>query len=300
MVNKVLIGPSSFAALDDAPMRALTDAGLEVVPNPYGRKYTVDELLQLLPGITGLLAGLEPLDRGVLEKSELKVISRCGSGMSNVDREAAGELGIKVFNTPDGPTAAVAELTVGLLLSLLRQVPQMNASLHGKKWDKRIGRQLGGMVIAIVGFGRIGQMVARLVRPFGADTVAVDPFKTGTIDGTPVVSMEEALGRADAVLLHSSGDETLIGTDQFSIMKDGGYLVNISRGGLVDEGALMKALDSGRVAGAALDTFTEEPYTGPLCGDDRVILTPHVGSYTRECRLSMEMESAENLIKGLK
>lgn len=168
MKERVLIGPSTFAAIDKQPLEALKADGLEVILNPFGRKLSKDELLGFLPRVKGLLAGLEPLDKEVLEKSELKVISRCGSGLDNVDLIAAKNLGIKVYSTPDAPVAAVAELVVGALISLLRFLAEMNNDLHSGKWAKKIGAQLSGKTVVIIGFGRIGRYVAGLLKPFGA------------------------------------------------------------------------------------------------------------------------------------
>jgi D-3-phosphoglycerate dehydrogenase len=299
MRNKVLIGPSTFAALDSSPADKLIDAGFEVVNNPFGRKLTVKELMNLLSGVTGLIAGLENLNREVMEGSDLKVISRCGSGMSNVDLKAAEELGIMIFSTPDGPTTSVAELTVGLLLSMIRLLYKMNMSMHQRKWNKQIGTQLNGKVVAIVGFGRIGRTVCRLLKAFEADVVAVDPSFSGVVDGTQILSLEDALKKADIIILHCSDVGVLLGEDEFKLMKEGVYLLNVARGNLIDEASLIHALEGGHVAGACLDSFTEEPYNGPLCDYEQVILTPHIGSYTYECRRLMEMESVENLLKGL-
>ncbi len=134
---KILIGPSTFAAVDKEPMDKLVKNGFEVIPNPFGRKLTREELLKLLPGIHGLIAGLETLDRQVMQNSELEVISRCGAGISNIDIAAAKELGIKIFYTPDAPTEAVAELVMGAMISLLRHIPQMDLDLHSGKWAKK-------------------------------------------------------------------------------------------------------------------------------------------------------------------
>jgi D-3-phosphoglycerate dehydrogenase len=160
MNEKILIGPSSFAALNYTPKQKLIDAGLQVIDNPFKRKLTKEELIKLLPGVIGVIAGLEPLDREVMEKSDLKVISRCGSGMSNVDEEAAQDLGVKVYSTPEAPVKAVAELTIGAMLSLLRSIPHMNDDLHAGGWSKKIGTQLHGKIVAIIGYGRIGSYVA--------------------------------------------------------------------------------------------------------------------------------------------
>lgn len=300
MKHKVLIGPSTFAALDSAPMDMLIEAGFEVVNNPFGRKLTKEELIELLPGIAGLIAGLEPLNREVLEKSNLKVISRCGSGMSNVDIDAARELGIKVFLTPYGPTSAVAELTLGALLSLLRMIPQMDRDLREGRWNKKIGTQLEGKAVVIIGFGRIGRRVAELLAPFKTRTLVVDPFLRDFTENLPVLTLEEALPQADIVTLHSSGESIIIGENEFNLMKSGAFLLNAARGDLIDEDALVKSLEEGKIQGAWIDTFSQEPYSGTLTKYEQVILTPHIGSYSIECRRSMEMESVQNLINGFK
>jgi len=296
--TKVLLGPSSFAELDKAPLKKLLDMGFEVIDNPYRRKLTKEELFKLLPRVECLIAGLEQLDREVLAKSDLKVISRCGSGLSNVDLQTAKELKIIVRNTPLGPTTAVVEVTVGCLLSLLRQIHPMNKALHEGKWTKIIGRQLNGSCVAVIGFGNIGRRVAQVLLSFGAKVIAVDPLLSGRIDNIPFVALDEAIKNADIVTLHSSGEDCLLGEREFGLMKQGVYLLNAARGSVIDEMALIKALDSGKVIGAWLDTFNAEPYNGILCGYDQVILTPHIGSYTLECRSSMEMEAVENLISS--
>lgn len=297
---KVLIGPSTFAELDETPLRVLRGAGFEVIPNPFCRKLTKEELLDLLPGVSGLIAGLETLDREVLEKSELKVISRCGSGLSNIDLGAAEELGIVVKSTPQAPVTAVAELTIGCLIALLRQVPRMDRALHRREWQKIVGRQLKGMKVAVIGFGQIGQKVGEMLSALGAHVLAVDPGFTGQKDDIPVIGLDEALPQADVVSIHCSGEGCLLGEREFSLMKQGAYILNAARGGLIDEQALKQALDSGKAAGAWLDTFSEEPYQGILCDYDQVILTPHIGSYTLECRKEMETEAVENLIAALR
>ena len=300
MKNKILIGPSTFAALDSSPADKLINAGFEVVNNPFGRRLTLKELINLLPGVTGIIAGLEPLDAEVLKKSKLKVISRCGAGMSNVNQVEAKKLGIKGFSTPDAPTAAVAELTIGVMLSLLRLIPEMNKHLQEGNWEKRVGFQLKGKTLAIIGFGRIGQQVASLLAPFCCRILVVDPFLKSISEELQHVSLENALRNADIITLHCSGEECIIGESEFELMKRGTFLLNAARGGLINEAALRKALDDEVVAGAWLDVFQKEPYKGPLCEYKNVILTPHVGSYTRECRLRMEMETVENLLTGLR
>ncbi len=301
MVGKILIGPSSFAETDKTPMNRLIASGYEVIDNPFKRKLTKNELLGLLtPDVVGIVAGLEPLDRDVLQRSQLRVVSRVGSGISNVDLTTAQDLGIEVCSTPNGPTAAVAELTLGALLGLLRMIPLMDQALHNGKWSKKIGVQLEGMTVAIIGFGRIGRHVAELLVPFRVNLLVVDPFLADDAAGHYVkLSLAEALPQADIVTIHSSGEECLIDEREFAIMKPGVYLLNVARGGLIAEEALVKALEGGKVAGAWIDTFKEEPYSGPLCRFHNVVLTPHVGSYTLECRKQMETEAVDNLLNAL-
>jgi len=219
--------------------------------------------------------------------------------MSNVDLKAAKDLGIAVFNTPSGPTTAVAELTLAVLLALLRRVPQVHMALQKGKWEKYIGTELRGKDVAVIGFGRIGQRVAHLLSAFGARVMGVDPLFSGEIEGVHMVNLESALNRADIITLHCSGENCVIGESELGMTKRGVFLLNAARGGVIDEQALMRALDDGRVAGAWLDSFSREPYMGPLQNYEQVILTPHMGSYTRECRKQMELEAVTNLIKAL-
>jgi D-3-phosphoglycerate dehydrogenase / 2-oxoglutarate reductase len=301
MEQYILIGASSFGERDRTPLDRIAAAGLGVIENPFRRKLTRAELLDLLkPNVVGLLAGLEPLDADVLRLSSLKVVSRIGSGMANVDVDAARELGIAVHFTPSGPTEAVAELTLGALLALMRMIPEMNADLHAGRWSKRIGSQLEGRTVAIVGYGRIGRRVAELVRPFRVRIIIVDPLLTpAAAVPDALMTLEDALPLADVVTLHCSGEQLLVGQAELARMKPGAILLNAARGGLVDETALARALQEKRLGGAWLDTFANEPYTGPLTECRNAILTPHVGSYTEECRLQMETEAVDNLLLGL-
>lgn len=299
--KKILIGPSTFAQKDKSPMDLLKESGFQIIDNPYKRKLTKDELLQLLDvDVIGLIAGLEMLDREVLSRSKLKCISRVGSGMSNVDLDAAKELNILVKSTPDAPTQAVAELTIGALLSLLRFIPEMSSDLHGGKWKKQIGRQLEGKNCLIVGYGRIGKRVAKLLSVFGATISVCDPFVVNNSDFSKTPSLEAALPHADIITLHSSGEQCLLGEKEFQLMKHGVIVLNASRGGAIDEKALANSLESGKVMGAWMDTFPEEPYSGPLINFPNVLLTPHVGSYTLECRRAMETEAVQNLLSVIR
>ena len=297
---KVLITPSTFCKTSNKPFQILEDAGFEVINNPYKRKINQTELALLLTGVQGVVAGLEQYNYDILSQSELKIISRCGSGLSNIDLDAAKKLGIAIYNTPEGPTQSVAELTVGCLLGLIRDVSRVNDLMHQGKWEKHTGRLLKDMEVLIIGFGKIGQTVARILSEIGARILAYDPFlKDHEISKTfNKVELTDGLQSADVIILHSSGEEMLLGETEFVLMKPGVYILNAARGGLIDEGSLEKALITGKVAGAWLDTFKEEPYSGDLTKYNQVILTPHIGSYTREGRQKMEMEAVNNLLLG--
>jgi D-3-phosphoglycerate dehydrogenase len=298
---KILIGTSTFGVADDAPLQRLADLGLTPVLNPFGRTIAGAELPGLLTDDTiGLIAGLEPLDRPMLAASHLKAISRVGVGMSSVDQDAARDLGILLYSTPDAPTQAVAELALGSLLALLRRIPEMDRDMHTRRWNKQLGRQLSDRTVAIVGFGRIGRRLASLLVPFGTRILVVDPGShQATSGGLPVLSLYDALEQADVVSIHVSGTAPILDREALAHLKRGSYVLNASRGGCIIEEALLEVLASGRVAGAWLDTFEAEPYDGPLCDHPNVLLTPHVGSNTAEARVQMEAEAVDNLVDGL-
>jgi D-3-phosphoglycerate dehydrogenase len=184
------------------------------------------------------------------------------------------------------------------LLSLARNINFTDNQMHQGKWDKKIGFELAGKKVAIIGFGRIGRQVAKLIKNFGVEIMAVDPGLTGVVDGVKIVLMDEAILIADIITMHMSGDRELLGENEFSKMKNGVVLLNGARGGLISEAALAQALDSGKVRAAWLDVFSREPYDGALVKYPQLLLTSHIGSYTLECRKNMEMEAAQNLIKG--
>lgn len=296
----IVISTTSFAKFDDAPVKLCKEKGFDVVMNPHGRKVTEDEIVDLAKGAEGLLAGTESLSEGVLSKLPgLKVISRCGVGMSNVDLEAAEKFGIKVLNTPYGPTLAVAELSVGLMLGLLRKVVRMDRALRKGEWNKLMGNLLTEKTIGIIGFGRIGRKVVELLAPFRCRVAFSDPAVTDEALGATPMPLDDLLGWADIVSVHVSANTRILGEDRLRRMKEGAWLVNLSRGEVVDEEALIRLLVDGRLAGAALDVFEHEPYKGKLAELDNVILTPHVGSYAREGRIEMEKQAMDNLLKGL-
>ena len=304
---KVFISTSSFGKYDDLPIRLLQNAGLDIHLNPYGRKLAADECLSLYGDIDGLIAGTEILSAEILRSARnLKVVSRCGAGTDNVNLEAAAELGIRVFATADAPTQAVAELTVGLMLDLLRGISRTDRLIRTGVWQKDMGSLLRGRTLGILGLGRIGKAVAQLTQPFGLTYLAWDvaPDRQFAAEHMiQLVGLDELLRTADIVSIHlpyTAELKGIIGDRALSLMKKDAILVNTARGGLIDEAALHEAVKDGRIGGAALDVFEQEPYTGPLRELNNVILTAHIGSYAREARVEMEAEAARNLIAGLK
>jgi Phosphoglycerate dehydrogenase and related dehydrogenases len=302
---KIVITTTSFAKFDNSPLQLLNNSGYDVALNPYGRSLTSDQVVALAADAVGVIAGTEPLDRSVLQKlSSLRFISRCGAGMDNIDLAAAAEMNIKVDNTPSGPTLAVAELTVGLILDLLRKTTLMDREMRTGIWKKHMGNLLRGKTVGIIGFGRIGQKTGKLLRALGCeigyyDSIMIEGSKDLKIER---MEMDELLRKSDIVTIHVSGkyEKPLLGAKEIEMMKKGTWLVNVARGGVVDEEALLNALKNGRLAGAALDVFEKEPYNGPLKKLENIILTPHIGSYAKEARVEMEMQAARNLIEGLR
>lgn len=296
---KVAVTTSSFADQDPAPLDFLRAKFKEVRLNPHGRALTAEETIDFLEGCAGVLAGTEPYNEVFFKsRPELKTISRCGAGMDNVDQKAAAAHGVAVFNTPDGPSPAVAELTLALALDLARGVSAHDRALRKGLWKKNMGRLISGQNVAVIGYGRIGRRVAGLFKALGAEVAVHDPY--AKTDDFPNRPLDELLPWADGLTLHCPPPPSgvLLSGKQLALMKPGAWLVNAARGGLVDEKALAEALKK-HLSGAALDVFGKEPYTGPLTELNNIILTPHIGSYAREARIGMEMEAAQNLFRGL-
>ena len=304
-MSKVIITTSSFN-LESKEIKDIQSAGYEVVLSPYGRRLTEDEVKGMLaPDVVGMIAGVEPLTRDVIEGAQgLKVISRCGIGMDSVDTDAANDRAITVINTPDAPTKAVAELTIGLMLDCLRGVPRQDHSIRKGEWVRPMGGLLSARTIGMVGYGRIGKTTAKYAAGIGAKIIAYDSYVKEDPNGIATfVSMDELYAQADIVSLHipySDDFHHLIDEVAIAKMKDGAIVINTSRGGLVDEDALAAALKSGKLSCAALDVYEQEPYKGSLVNVENAVLSAHTGSYAKESRIEQEVLSAINLLEGLK
>lgn len=299
-MKKVLITTSSFDT-SAAEIKALEEAGYEVVMNPHARRLTEAEVKALLTAdVAGMIAGVEPLTADVIKSAVgLRVISRCGAGLDNVDLDAAYERGVSVFSTPDAPTKAVAELTVGLMLDALRGITVQDRGIRNNGWDRPMGGLLGSCTVGLIGYGRIGRKVAEYAQGFGAKIIMHDDLNR---DDPHYASFGTLLAQADIVSLHvpyNQENHHMINAAALGKMKKGAILINTSRGGLVDEQALVAALESGHLAAAALDVYEEEPYKGSLTGQKNAILTAHTGSYAKETRVEQEVMAARNVLKGL-
>jgi D-3-phosphoglycerate dehydrogenase len=300
----VLATTSSFSSGAPGLLETIQARGLGVILNPFHRKLRESELSDLLAEHrpVGLLAGTEPITRLILEQARdyLKVISRVGAGWDNVDHDEAADLKLRVYRTEGVLTQAVAELTLGLMLAGLRAIALQDRMLRGGQWQKLMGGLLQGKLVGIIGFGAIGQRVGELVRAFGAEVMYCD-VQDREVPWAQGATLAEVLAQADIITLHASGKKRILGVEEFKCLgKRGVLLINTARGELLDEAALCSCMAEGGVMCACLDVFSEEPYGGPLCYENNVILTPHIGSYAREARQLMEETAVSNLLRGLR
>ncbi|MBI3217916.1 MAG: phosphoglycerate dehydrogenase [Bacteroidetes bacterium] len=306
-MKKILISTSSFATESREPLNRLTEAGIEYVINPLKRKLTSEETIELMADKDGVIAGTEAYPKSVLDKlPNLKVISRCGAGTDGIDKEALRAMNILLFNTPQVHVTAVAELTISGLLALSRKIVSQHQLLVAGKWEKKMGVNISNKTVGIIGFGKVGQAVARMLSGFSCKLLIYDPFYTSSIDplfGKNVSSLDEIWSQADIISLHipsTSETKGLLNIESLAKMKRDVLILNTSRGDLIQEQALHQFLIANISAGAYLDVFDQEPYAGSLTQLPNVVLTPHVGTFTLETRTNMELEAAINLINYFK
>ena len=291
---KVCVGASSFSS--ESAKRLLEEHDIELVLNPYGRRLTQEETITHLQGAVGLLAGLEPLNEAVFSACpQLRAAARIGIGVDNVDFEAAKRHGVKISNTPEGPTEAVAEMTLAALLTIAHRIIPANTDVHRGIWKKRLGFSIRGSRVLIIGYGRIGRRTAELMRGLGAEISVYDKYN----EAVSTCSLEEALRSAEVVTLHAAGTDAILDRDKLSLLPEGAVVLNSARGPLVDEDALYDALQSGQVSWYWGDAHWREPYDGKLLSCENAILTPHLCTYTTRCREEMELAAVRNLLEDL-
>lgn len=308
MAWRALITSRSFRNTPGRHWDILRGANIEMVDSGVSRVLTEDEMVVKMADMDGAILGVDPVtDRVIANARNLKAISRQGVGVDSVDLAACTAQGIIVTNTPGTSTRSVAELTLSLMLALLRHVPQLNYQVKAGTWSRILGHELTGKTVGLIGFGRIAQALARMLRGFDVELLYYDPCRppqeVEEALGAQFLPLEELLSRADVISMHAMlTDETrhLINTETLALMQPTAVLVNTARGGLVDEVALAKALENGDLAGAASDVFDPEPPVGsPLLNLDNFNATAHCGAYTAEANARVALAAAQNLADAL-
>jgi D-3-phosphoglycerate dehydrogenase len=286
---RILVTPTSYGKIDSRLKSELENRVGEVIYNKTGKPLSSEDISQLLPGIDGYIAGLDMIDKKALEKADcLKVISRYGVGVDNVDLLAAKEKGIIVTNTPGANSVAVAELTIALILSLARQIPKGVAATRQGQFPRLNGLSIEGKTVGILGLGLIGKQVVRRLAGFDCRVMANDPCaddRFANLYKVELTSLDNLIKESDYISLHLPllpETRKMVNENFLSRVKQGSYIINTARGELIDEEALLAALKSGHLLGAALDVFTQEPPppNHPLIALPQVIATPHLGAQT--------------------
>ena len=306
MSYKILVATRSFGSTSSKPWDVLNEAGCEIVKADMSQKMTEERLIELLHGVDGAIIGVVPMSAHVMEHAlSLKAVSMHGVGVDHIDLTAATQRGIVIAHCLGANEQSVADLTIGLMISIAREIPSVDKAVRGGGWGAHAGSELWKKTLGLVGFGRIGHGVAKRALGFDMQVLAYDPYvQAESIEhGVSLVSLDEVLRRADFVSLHASlNDETrhMIGKAQLQVMKPSAYLINTSRGGLVDEKALYAVLVENQIAGVAQDVYDmEPPKDSPLLQLENVVLTPHIGAHTRESIERMGVMAAENVLRTL-
>jgi D-3-phosphoglycerate dehydrogenase len=306
---KVLVTPTSFGKGDSTLKIALERAVREVVYNPFDRPLTSAELIPLVGDIDGYIAGLDHIEERVVEEAKrLKVIARYGAGLDRVCLPAATKRGIVVTNTPGANSAAVAEMTLGLMLALGREICRADRETRAGGWPRISGIGLRGKTVGLVGFGAVGREVSSRLKGFDCRILMYDPAVDAKIAagyGADSVPLDHLLASCDFVSLHATLlPETtgMVDAVFLSKMKHGSFLVNTARGELIDESALQSALEKGLIRGAALDCFRKEPPGAdhPLFRMPQVLVTPHIASHTDEAVNAMGWMSLNDCLDVLR
>ena len=304
---KALITTVPFGDKNRLPLELLESAEIDYLINPLNKKLTEDELAEMVTAFDVIIAGTEPITAKVMDNaSNLKHISRVGIGLDSVDLLAAEARGIKVSYTPDAPAPAVAELTIGMMLTLLRSVHVSNSQMHAGQWHRFFGRRLSNVTIGIIGMGRIGKGVIKHLQGFGNPHILVNDIEPDLQFGDEYelewVSKEQIYREADIISLHlplTGKTKNMIRTEYLRMMKEDAIILNTARGGIINEDDLYDVLQTGHLSGAAIDVFDFEPYTGKLRDIERCLLTAHMGSMSVDCRTRMEIEATEEAVRFL-
>ena len=305
-MNKIYIATSSFGVNDQSPIKLIESYSYKVLQNNKNRKLNSSEMAEELNDCVGVIAGTELYSKkNINDLSKLQVISRLGVGIDNIDLEAVKEKGIKIYTTQTTPAPAVAELVLGIMLDLGRKISYQNNELKSGIWKKEMGTLFYGKTLGIIGLGTVGKTLVKLAKGFHFNIMAFDLYKDEQFSKRYDITycdLDTLLSQSDVISVHLNlTDETnqLLDSSKISKMKSDCLLINTSRGQIIDENALLTALQEKSILGAGLDVYSQEPYEGLLTELDNVVLTPHIGSYAKELRIQMEIEAVENLIRGL-
>lgn len=304
---KVLITTIPFGEKNRLPLELLEEVGVEYQINPLNKKLTEQELAGLATDVDVIIAGTEPITDYVMERApKLKMISRVGIGLDSVDLLSAKRRGIKVSYTPEAPSPAVAELTIGLMITLLRSVHISNSQMHQGVWHRYFGKRIANTTIGIIGVGRIGARVLNRLSAFGTPRLLVNDvmpnkelnrkFKLEWVD------KETIYQQADVISLHvplTGKTKNMITKDHLMMMKPEAIIINTARGGLINENDLFEVLQAGHLSGVSIDVFESEPYEGNLSKIERVLMTAHMGSMSEDCRTRMEIDATEEAVRFL-
>ena len=301
---KVYISTIPFASQNPLPMELLDSISASVTINDLGRKITTSELAERIGDSDCLIAGTEIIDSTVFDKApNLKLIARVGIGLDGVDLAEARRRGITVTYTPDAPAPAVAELTIGLMLQLARNIALSNEGIKANKWERILGYRLSEMTIGIIGSGRIGGRVIRRLSAFGSPRILVNSLQRDDSIAPNIklewVDKNYIYKNADLISFHVPLTEKtldMVSKEELKLMRSSCMLVNTARGGIINEDDLYWALDKGIISQAAIDVFLEEPYKGPLKNLRNCHLTAHLGSMSYDCRARMEIEAVEEVV----
>ena len=301
----VLVTARSFGKEVPEPMERLLKEGLHILEWREGSGHEISELIGKIGQADAWIVGSYPIQAALLENAQrLQIIAKHGVGIDNIDVPAATKRGILVAIAPGSNDQAVADLTIGLLLSLVRSIPQANASVKSGRWERFQGFGLTGKTIGIIGLGHIGLNVAKRTKGFDMEILGCDPYwpeeRAREIDIVRA-DFETLIGKSDVITLHvplTPETEELIGEHQIALMKKGVWIVNTSRGKIIDEKAMYQALASGKVAGYATDVFEIEPPKGnPLLDLTNVVATPHIGSYTKDALRMLGDSVVDTILK---
>ncbi len=306
MSYKILVATRSFGSTSSKPWDVLNQAGCEIVKADMSKKITEDILIELLQGVDGAVIGVVPMTAIVLKQSPtLKVVSMHGVGVDHIDIAAANQKGVVIANCLGTNDQSVADLTIGLMISIARNIPSVDMVARSGGWGAHAGSELWNKTLGLIGLGRIGRGVAKRALGFDMKVLAYDPYvqAENVEQGISMASLDEVLQSADYVSLHAAlSEETrhMIGVPQLQVMKPTAYLINTSRGALVDEEALYAGLIEKQIAGAALDVYeVEPPQDSPLLQLENIVVTTHIGAHTRESIERVGVMAAENVLRTL-